>query len=88
MFPVGLEGVWGWGSGLAWPDLTAAAGLADPPGLESMVERRALLLGGVLWSFQGLAGREFLGLSAHGEQSLVAFRASTCLLVERTSRGP
>lgn len=44
MFPVGLGGAWWQGSGLAWPAL-AAAGLADPPGLEGVVGWRALLLG-------------------------------------------
>lgn len=81
---------WGWeergGSGLAWPAL-AAAGLADPPGLESVVGWRALLLGGVLQHYLDLAARESLSPSPHREQALVAFGASTCLLLERSSTG-
>ena len=54
VFPTGQGGTLWRGSGLAWPGL-ATAGLADPPGLESVVRWRALLLRGVLWFSVALA---------------------------------
>lgn len=74
------------GRALAWPPL-AAAGLADPLGLGSVVGRRALLLGAVLPFFEGLAARESLGSSPHREQALKAVGASTCHRSERSSAG-
>ena len=85
-FAVGVGGAWWRGSGLAWPAL-AAAGLAAPAGLESVVGWRALLLGGVVQCSLGLAGRESPGPSPPREQARMAFGASTCLLVETTSTG-
>lgn len=65
MFTVGQGGTSWRGSGLAWPAL-ATAGLADPPGLESVVGWRALLLGDVLRFSVGLAARKSPGPSPQG----------------------
>ena len=52
VLPAGLGGAWWQGSGLPGPAL-AAAGLAEPAGLESVLGWRALLLGGVPAAFLG-----------------------------------
>lgn len=83
VFPVRQGGAW-WLWALAWPAL-AAAGLDDPPGLESMVGWRALLLRDVLQFSVGLAARESLSPSPHREQALGVVRADTCHAVERRS---
>ena len=66
-FAVGVGGAWWRGCGLAWPAL-AAAGLAAPAGLESVVGWRALLLGGVVQCSLGLGGRESRGPSPRREE--------------------
>ena len=64
----------------------AAAGLANPAELESVVGWRALLLGGTLQYSLGMAAR-VSGSSPHREQVLKVFGASTCRLMEKTSVG-